>query len=157
LYLGLLAALLLLDRAPLRALGLFALASLLPALWFWQCWRATGDGLAPLRHIDADHRALAVALIRWLGPIKYRLYCLGYWPAAVLIVCTPLAGLFAIAGAWRALGGAARAGFARRPLSDEQVLAALAWLPAAYFTFRGAVLAEFRPMARFAMAASALS
>jgi hypothetical protein len=36
-------------------------------------------------------------------------------------------------------------------------LAALAWVPAAYFTFRTVVLADFRPMARYAMVTAALS
>src|SRR5207302_1144660 len=36
-------------------------------------------------------------------------------------------------------------------------LAAIAWIPAAYFTFRAAVLADFRPLSRFVLVAAALS
>jgi hypothetical protein len=43
------------------------------------------------------------------------------------------------------------------PPTDAQALALLAWVPAAYFTARGALLVDFRPMARFALVAGALS
>jgi hypothetical protein len=62
-------------------------------------------------------------------------------------VATPLLGALAMAGAFRALR--------RREPGWE--LAALVWLPAAYFTFRTVVLADFRPMARYALVTAALS
>ena len=141
-----------------RVAGLLAFAAcaaVLPALWFWRCAAVDGHAFAALRHIDQDHRALAAAAVQWMGEARYRLYCLGYWPAAVLIVCTPVAGLLATFGAFRALWRLARA--LPRPPTDAQALALLAWVPALYFTIRGAVLVDFRPMARFALVAGALS
>ena len=83
----------------------------------------------------------------WFGQVRYRLYGLVYWPLAVCLLATPALGLLALWGSGRCL--------LRRAAGWE--LVALAWLPAAYFTFRTAVLADFRPMARFAMVAAALS
>jgi hypothetical protein len=164
LYAGLLALLLLWDALTALSLRLLAqtllfagLSLLLPALWFVQCWRATGDPFAPLRHVNLDHAGLAAAAIRWFGPLKYRLWCLGFWPASLLLVCTPVAGLFAMLGAFRELRRAVRRARALAALSDAQWLAVLAWAPAAYFTLRGALRLDFRPMARFALAAGALS
>jgi 4-amino-4-deoxy-L-arabinose transferase-like glycosyltransferase len=162
LYVGLLAALVAWDALPSRdpralwRAALFAACALaLPALWFMQCWHADGHPFSPLRHINADHRYLADNAIRWFGEGRYRAYCLAYWPAAVLIVATPVAGAFAVGGAWRECLRGLRA--LPRPPTDAQAVALLAWIPAAYFTLRGAVLIDFRPMARFAMAAAALS
>ena len=162
LYAGLLAALLLWDAAAARrptqalpAIAFSAAALALPALWFWQCARVDGHPFAALRHINADHRMLAAAAVQWFGELRYRLYCLGYWPAAILLICTPLAGFFALAGAARALFRLARS--LPRPPDAQETLALLAWLPAAYFTARGALLVNFRPMARFALVAAALS
>jgi len=130
-----------------RALGFAALAAA-PAL-FWMAVNAhfTGDPLAPIHHIDRDHLALAKMALAWFGEVRYRLYGVVYWPVSVCLLATPVLGLFALQGAGRCL-------VRRDPGWD---LVALAWLPAAYFTFRTAVLADFRPMARFAMVAAALS
>src|SRR5207248_8869745 len=108
--------------------------------------RFTGDALAPLHHIDEDHVALARMMLAWFGQ-WWRLYGLVYWPIAVLGVITPVFGALALWGSFRALRR-------REPGWD---LAALAWLPALYLTFRTAVLADFRPMARFALVAATLS
>src|SRR5439155_17464598 len=94
-----------------------------------------------------DHRALSAMPQGWFGQLRWRGYCLIYWPAAVLLLSTPVLGLFSLAGAARALQ--------RRSAGWE--LAAIAWIPAAYFTFRGAVLADFRPLSRFTLVAAALS
>jgi 4-amino-4-deoxy-L-arabinose transferase-like glycosyltransferase len=151
LYVPLFCGLLLLDwrkgRRPLFDIVWFGALSALPAaLWLWQNHRF-GSALAPLRHIDLDHRGLAAMGLGWYGPIGYRLYCLAYWPAAMLILASPVAGALPLAGAARTL-------FRRAPGWE---LVALGWIPAAYLTFRGAVLADFRPLARFAMVAMALS
>jgi len=152
LYFGLLLLLLLLEvrrgRRSLGGLVLFALVGALPIVgWLFlnQTW--AHDALAPLHYIDRDHLALATMGVRWFGPVWYRLYCLFYWPAALLVLCTPLLGLFALGGAFRVL-------WARLPGWE---LAAIGWLPAAYLTARGAILADFRPMARFALVSAALS
>ena len=129
-----------------RSVGFFALG-VAPALgWLWINHLYAGDALAPLHHINEDHRALAAQGLQFFGPFVYRLYCLVYWPVAVCAVATPVLGVLAVLGAFRAL--------LRR---EDWELAALAWLPAAYFTFRAAVLADFRPLSRFALVAGALS
>lgn len=148
LYVPLFGALLYLRRRDaLRALAFCALAAAPALFWMALNRRYTGDALAPIHFIDRDHLALAQAGLRWFGPLRYRLYGLVYWPLSVLAVATPALGALALWGSFRALR--------RREPGFELVL--LAWLPAAYFTFRAAVLADFRPMARFALVAAALS
>ena len=80
-------------------------------------------------------------MLVWFGQVRSRLYGLAYWPIAVCAVVTPLLAVFALWGSLRTL--------LRRAAGWEIV--ALAWLPAAYLTFRTVVLVDFRPMARFAM------
>jgi 4-amino-4-deoxy-L-arabinose transferase-like glycosyltransferase len=148
LYVPLLAGWLLVRRVPLSRAALFCAVALLPVpLWLWQNARFTGDWLAPIHHIDRDHQALAATAIAWFGQLRWRAYCLVYWPLAVLLISTPVLGLLSLAGAARALW--------RRSPGFE--LAALAWIPAAYFTVRGVVFGDFRPLSRFALVAAALS
>lgn len=139
------------SAARRRDLGLalaWGAVTAAPAL-FWMAVNAryAGSPFAPLRYIDEDHRALAAMGTRWFGPIAYRLYCLVYWPVNVLGLSSPLVGLFSLVGAARAL--------VRRSRGWE--LALIAWAPALYLTFRGAVLADFRPMSRFVLTSAALS
>jgi 4-amino-4-deoxy-L-arabinose transferase-like glycosyltransferase len=148
LYVPLFGALLLLRGRDLaRAAGFCAIAAV-PAL-FWMGVNAhwAGDALAPIHHIDQDHAALASGAIAAEGALRFRLQSLVFWPFAVCVIATPLFGLFA-------LRGAARAVRRREPGWD---LVALGWIPAACFTFRAAVLADFWPMSRFAMVSAALS
>src|SRR5207248_43919 len=81
------------------------------------------------------------------GSLRARLQHLVYWPLAVCLVATPAFGLLGLWGSVRAL----------RRLEPGWDLVALAWLPAAYFTFRAAILLDFRPMARFTLVAASLS
>lgn len=146
-YVPLFGALLWLRRRNLpRAAGFCAIAAVPAIFWMWVNLRATGDALAAIRHIDADHRALADMMLGWFGQ-WWRLYGLVYWPIAVLGVATPVFGALGMIGAFRAL----------RRRGPGWEIAALAWLPALYFTFRTAILADFRPMARFAIVAGTLS
>ena len=148
LYVPLFAGWLLLRRVKLTRVALFCALAVLPVpLWLWQNARSSGDWLAPIHYIDRDHRALATMAIGWFGQLRWRGYGLVYWPAAVLLLSTPVLGLFSLVGAARALW--------RRSAGWE--LAAIAWIPAAYFTFRAAVLADFRPLSRFVLVAAALS
>ncbi len=133
--------------AAWRALGFCALAAAPALFWMWLNARYAGDALAPLHRIDQDHRALAEMAQHYFGKARWRLYGLVYWPVAVLGIATPVLGALALWGSARALR--------RRQPGWE--LAALAWLPALYFTFRTSVLGDFRPMARFALVAAALS
>jgi len=147
-YLPLLGALLLVrTREVPRALGYCAVAAAPALFWLWVNARWSGDPLAPIHHIDREHAMLAqTALASW-GPLRARLEGLVFWPSAVCIVATPILGLL---GLW----GSARAAW-RREAGWE--LVAIAWLPAAWFTFRTAALLDFHPMARFTLVAAALS
>ena len=147
-YLPLLGALLLVrTREVPRALGYCAVAAAPALFWLWVNARWSGDPLAPIHHIDREHAMLAqTALASW-GPLRARLEGLVFWPSAVCIVATPVLGLL---GLW----GSARAAW-RREAGWE--LVAVAWLPAAWFTFRTAALLDFHPMARFTLVAAALS
>ncbi len=147
-YLPLLGALLLVrTRDVPRALGYCAVAATPALFWLWVNARWTGDPLAPIHHIDREHARLAQAALASWGPLRARLEGLGFWPSSVCIVATPVLGLL---GLW----GSARAAW-RREAGWE--LVAIAWLPAAWFTFRTAALLDFHPMARFTLVAAALS
>ncbi len=132
----------------LAALLCFCVPALLPTLW-WMTRNQldVGDAMAPFHHVDLDHRGLADQGLRWFGPIGYRLYCLFYWPVNVLVLSSPIVGIFSMAGAARALW--------KRTPGWGFVIAA--WIPAAYFTYRGAIRADFRPMSRFVLVAATLS
>ena len=126
----------------------FCIIAAAPALfWLWVNARFTGDPLAPLRHIDRDHAMLARMAVDSFGPLRARLQHLLYWPLAVCLVATPAFGLLGLWGSMRAL-------WRHEPGWD---LVALAWLPAAWFTFRAAILLDFRPMTRFTLVAASLS
>ena len=134
-------------RDPVRSAALCAVA-LVPALfWLYLNARWTGDPLAPIHHIDRDHAQLARTAIEGSGALRARLSALVYWPVTICAVVTPVLGALAL---W----GSARTLIRRAPGWD---LVAVAWLPAAYLTFRGAVLADFWPMARFTIVAAAIS
>ena len=130
-----------------RALGFCALAAVPALFWIWVNARWAGDPLAPLHHIDVEHARLAHGAIAVEGATRFRLQGLFYWPLSVCVIATPLFGVFALWGCARTV--------VRRERGWD--LAALAWIPAAYLTFRTAVLADFWPMSRFAMVAAALS
>jgi hypothetical protein len=148
LYVPLFAAWLALRRVRLPRIALyFAICAVPIALWLWLNWRYTGDAFAPIHHIDRDHRMLTDNALAYFGQVRWRAYCLFYWPIAVLLVCTPVLGIFALAGAARAVW--------QRSAGWE--IAALAWIPAAYLTLRAAVLTDFRPLSRFALVAGVLS
>jgi len=148
LYVPLCGALVYAQRRNLRDAALFCAVAALPVpLWLWQNHLYAGDALAPIHHIDRDHRQLAQSAMQWLGPLRFRLYSLTYWPWAVLVICTPVAGLLALAGSARAI--------ARRTKGWE--IAAIGFVPVAYYAFRSAALADFRPLTRFAFMASVLA
>ena len=135
------------KRDVFRALGFACLAAAPALFWMWVNAKYAGDALAPIHWIDHDHRELAQMALHWFGQLRWRAYGLVYWPLAVLVIATPILGGCALLGSFRAL----------RLRERGWDLLALAWLPAAYLTFRTAVLADFRPMARFAMVPAAMS
>jgi hypothetical protein len=80
------------------------------------------------------------------GPAVFRMQNLLFWPGAAVATLGPL-----VAGA--GMGGMIWAFRARR---DVRWVLWAAWAPAAYFTFRGAVLLDFQPLARFTVGQVAL-
>jgi len=147
-YVPLCGALVYAQRRKVADAALFCAIAALPVpIWLWQNHLYAGDALAPIHHIDRDHAQLARAAVESMGSFRYRLYAVAYWPWAILIICTPVAGALALAGSVRAI--------LRR--SDGAALALLGFVPIAYYAFRGAVLEDFRPLARFALMASVLS
>jgi hypothetical protein len=135
------------HRKVVTALGFCALAAAPAVFWMWVNARWAGDPLAPIHHIDRDHAQLARMALDGGGPFWTRLGALVYWPLAACVVATPALGFLGLWGSARAVR--------RREQGWE--LVALAWIPAACFTFRAAVMADFYPMARFTMVAAALS
>src|SRR5712692_2296387 len=104
LYVPLIAGWLLLRRVALPQVALFCALAVLPVpLWLWLNHRFSGDWLAPIHYIDRDHQALAAMALGWFGQLRWRAYCLVYWPLAVLLPSTPVLGLLSLAGApcWR--------------------------------------------------------
>ena len=144
-------------RFPLWALVLFTAVCAAPALyWMRQNLLDSGEPLRQLRCVNEAHRDLVVIAERQYGKPGWRLYGLVYWPVNVLILSSPLLGLFSLWGAGRVLWQRARAGVAGA-LTNGWELSLLAWLPVVYFTFRTVVVGDFRPLARFVMPAAALS
>lgn len=136
------------DRvaAGTRAVLYLALCALFPLWWMQGNERATGDALYPLHYINDFHRRWAQETVGWMGGVGFRAQALFFWPGVLLVTCSAFVGVFAIAGMVRA--------FRRK---EKRALALLAILPAAYYTVRGALLLDFAPLARFAMAQVALS
>ena len=107
LYVPLLTGWLVLRRVGLpRIASYVAIAAAPIVFWLWVNGHYTGDALAPLHHIDRDHRWLTDASLAYFGQIRWRGYCLVYWPLAVLLVCTPVLG--ALPGAAHATSMATR-------------------------------------------------
>lgn len=135
------------GRVTLAAAATFGvLAAAFPLAWLASNAASAGSALAPLKHIDADHLALAGASIARMGRPLYALFCLQYWPSMLALTATPIVAGLAVAGAVDA--------FRKR---EHVELVLLAWLPPAYMTLRGAVLQDFRPLARFTLTTAALT
>jgi hypothetical protein len=110
-----------------------------PLAWLYGNWRAMGDPLYPIHFVESFHREWQPEGIRLWGEAVFRIQNLGFWPGVAVMTLGPLA-----AGA--GIGGMIQAFRARR---DVRWVLWTAWVPAAYFTFRGAVLLDFQPLARF--------
>ncbi|MFL5370404.1 MAG: glycosyltransferase family 39 protein, partial [Myxococcales bacterium] len=148
LYVPLCAALVYARGRKLADVALFCAIAALPVpLWLWQNHVYAGDALAPIHHINQDHRNLARAALEGLGPFQFRLYSIAYWPWAVLLICTPVAGALALFGSVRAIARRAPGG----------AIALIGFLPLAYYALRGAVFLDFRPLTRFALMGSVLA
>ncbi|HVE82364.1 MAG TPA: glycosyltransferase family 39 protein [Myxococcales bacterium] len=134
-------------RAAFGRAALFGLCCLpFPVAWLWGNARDLGDPLYPLHYVEAFQREwLPEGLRRW-GQVLYRLQNLGFWPGVAVVTLGPLAGGAGMFGM----------GWAYRARPDVRWLLWAAWAPAAYFTFRGAVLVDFQPLARYAVTQVAL-
>lgn len=117
-----------------------------PAAWLYGNWRAMGDPLYPIHYVDAFHRDWVVQGVQLWGEASFRAQNLLFWPGTAVMTLGPL-----VAGA--GMGGMIWAFRARR---DVRWLLWAAWAPVAYFTFRGAVLMDFQPLARFTVGQVAL-
>ncbi|HUB06599.1 MAG TPA: glycosyltransferase family 39 protein [Myxococcales bacterium] len=127
--------------------ALFAAATLaVPAFLMWGNWVDMGDPLYLVHYIDADHVKNALRASAAMGRARWTLYCLLFWPANLALELTP----FVAAGILLALLDGLRR---RRRALD---LAAIALTPAAFFTFRGAFLLQFHPLARFTLPTAVL-
>jgi hypothetical protein len=129
-----------------RAVLFLALCLPWPLWWMQTNEKAMGDPLYAIHYIDEFHARWAAEGIASMGQVGFRAMSLFFWPGSLLVTCSLLVGVFALAGIVRA--------FRRR---EKRALALLAIVPALYFTFRGAVLANFSPLARFTMVQLALS
>ncbi len=123
-----------------RAVVYAPLNAVFPLWWMQQNENAMGDPLYPIHYIDRYHASWVSDGIGWLGSGLFRLHNLFFWPMTLVGTCSLLVGLFAIAGLVRA--------FVKK---ENRPLALLVVVPTAFFAFRGAVLLDFSPLARFAM------
>src|SRR4029453_14353137 len=114
--------------------------------WMQGNERAKGDPFAPVKYIESFHQAwVAEGVARWTST-AYRGRNLFFWPAVALFTLSPLIAWFGARGMvriWR-----------QRPEYRWLIWVVLA--PTAYFAFRGVVLLNFVPLARFAVTQVAL-
>ena len=125
--------------AVTRAVGFGLFCLPFPLVWMHGNELARGDPFYPVRFIDQFHRAWFHEGVAVWGEASYRLQNLFFWPGTALVTLSPLVALLGGVGMVRA--------FLRRPELRWVVWVAL--VPTAYFTFRGAVLGTFVPLARF--------
>lgn len=113
-----------------------------PLLWMQGNELMHGDPFFPIRAVEQYHRDWSSQDLGRLGPVLPRLRNLFFWPAMALITLSPVVAWLGAVGmrwAWK-----------ERPELRWLVLMAL--VPAAYFTFRSAVLGNFVPLGRFTAA-----
>jgi hypothetical protein len=120
---------------------------LVPAFLMWGNWRDMGDPLYLIHYIDADHMRNAAHASAAIGRGVYAAYCLAFWPANLLVDLSPLVFVAIALALWRLV---------RTRAWRDLDLAALAAIPAALFSFRGAFLLQFHPLARFTIPAAVL-
>ncbi len=129
-----------------RAVGFGLLCLPFPLLWMQGNELAHGDPFYPLNIVEQFHAGWAQESLGRVGPLWHRVSNLGFWPAVALFTLSPGVALFGALGMarlWRT-----------RPDTRWLVLAAA--VPAAYFTFRAAVLLDFVPLSRFMVTELAL-
>lgn len=134
-------------RAALGRAVLFGLCCLpFPLAWMIGNARALGDPLYPVRYVEDFHRHWVAQELQQHGEWSSRWQNLGFWPGVAVLTLGPVASAAGFAGM----------GWAFRARRDARWLLWTAWVPAAYFTFRGAVLLDFAPLVRFTVGQLAL-
>jgi 4-amino-4-deoxy-L-arabinose transferase-like glycosyltransferase len=136
------------DRIASATRGVLfgALAVAFPLWWMQMSEKASGDALYTIHYIDEFHARWVNDGIAWLGSSGQRAFSLFFWPGTLIATTSLLVGLLALVGIVRA--------FVKK---EHRALALIALFPVAYYTFRGAVLLNFSPLARFFMAQVALA
>ncbi|HZH04901.1 MAG TPA: hypothetical protein VEY30_14035, partial [Myxococcaceae bacterium] len=129
-------------------------AGAFPFLWLWGNSHFDGDPLAPVRQVEAFHRAwVAEELSRYRvfwggwGEALYRGVQAAFWPGIAALTLGPWVALAMGLGLVRA--------WKRYPQS--RWLTVVIAVPAVYFTFRSVALLNFVPLARFAVSQVALA
>ncbi len=128
-----------------RAVLFLALCVPFPLWWMQQNEVSMGDALYPLHYINDYHKNWVQDAIARNGNLGQRFVALFFWPATLVLTCS-LAGFFALSGVVKA--------FIHK---NNRALACIALFPAAYYTFRGALLLDFSPLARFYMVPTAIA
>jgi hypothetical protein len=113
-----------------------------PLAWMQGNEVATGDPFYPMTYIAEFHRSWVADGFGRYGQVGYRLHNLLFWPGAAFATLTPLVAVFAGLGMVRT--------FKESP--EHRWLLWVIWVPTAVFAVKGAVLANFAPLARFAAA-----
>ncbi|WNG20145.1 ArnT family glycosyltransferase [Cystobacter fuscus] len=129
-----------------RAVGFGIVCLPFPLLWMQGNEMAHGDPFFPIRAVEQFHDAWVKDGIARVGPWRYRLESLAFWPGMALLTLSPGVGLLGMVGMWRT--------WRTRP--DVRWLTLAAVVPTAYFTFRAAVLLDFQPLGRFTVTELAL-
>lgn len=129
-----------------RSLMFAGLCAPFPLWWMQMNEKATGDALYPVHYIEQFHARWVLDDVGRLGHLGQRIYAILFWPGSVLVTVSVLVGAFALAGIAHAL-----------LTKERRALALLALVPAGYYAFRGGVLVNFSPLARFFMAQTTLA
>lgn len=130
-----------------RAVFFGLLACPFPLAWMQGNELAHGDPFFPITVIDQFHQAwVSGEAARLGGPVGYRVHNLFFWPAIALLTLSPLVAILGFVGMWRTW---------KESVHDRWLIWVL-MVPVLFFTFRGAVLMNFAPLARFTVGQLAL-
>ena len=130
-----------------RAIFFGLLVTPFPLAWMQGNELDHGNPLFPIKVIEEFHRAwVGSEAARLGGPVGYRLHNLVFWPGVAFFTLSPIV-------AWLGLKGMVQTW---RESVHDRWLIWVVLVPTAYFTFRGAVLMNFAPLARFTVGQVAL-
>lgn len=130
-----------------RAVFFGLLACPFPLAWMQGNELMHGDPFYPITVIDQFHRDwVSGEAARLGGPIGYRAHNLFFWPAIALLTLSPVVAILGFVGLRRTW----------KESVHDRWLVWVVLIPVAFFTFRGAVLMNFAPLARFTVGQLAL-